>query len=318
MDGGMWTKLDIFTTTAGAEAVGASLLELGINGFQVQDAHDFEDFLEHKGAYWDYYDEELLKLKASETIVTVYLSDNEQGAENLKAVRSELDRLKAMDTAREWGRLECGFSDVREEDWALSWKKYYHASKVGERLVVCPSWEEYAPRGGEAVVRLDPGMAFGTGTHESTRLCMRMMEKHIHNDTKVLDLGTGSGILAISAVLLGAESALGVDIDETSVAVAAENAKLNNVSDKCSFIKDTVENHVNGGYGLVFANIVADVIIEYARHIASNLNECGVAILSGIIDDREQDVLNALERAGLKTIGRETDGGWVGLVVNRK
>lgn len=318
MDEGIWTKLDIFTTTSGAEAVAASLLELGINGFQVQDAQDFNDFLEHKGAYWDYYDEELLKLKDCETTVTVYLSDNGQGGENLAAIRQEVNRLKALDKDGDWGRLDCELSGIREEDWAFGWKKYYHAAKVGDKLVICPSWEEYEPADGEVVVKLDPGMAFGTGTHESTRLCMRLMEKYVTTRKKVLDLGCGSGILAISAVLLGAQSALGLDIDETSVAVATENAKLNNVSKKCRFVKDNLGNKINGSYGLIFTNIVADVIIEYVHHIISNLGDYGVVLFSGIIDTREQDVLDALAEAGLGVLERETDGGWVCLVCQRK
>lgn len=317
LDEDMWTKLDIFTTTSGAETVGAVLLELGINGFQVQDARDFEDFLERKAAYWDYYDEALLKLKDSETIVTAYLPGNEQGRESLAAIRQELDRLKGMDQYGEWGRLDCGISGVREEDWAFGWKKYYHPSKVGERLVICPSWEKYEPQGNEVVVKLDPGMAFGTGTHESTRLCMQLMEKYITKSMKVLDLGSGSGILAISAVLLGARSAFGLDIDETSVTVAAENARLNNVSKKCRFIKDSLGNHINGSYGLIFANIVADVIIEYVHHIISNLGDYGVVIVSGIIDEREQDVLDAITGAGLGVLERKTDGGWVCLACRR-
>lgn len=317
MNDNTWTKLDIATTTAGAEAVCASLLELGVNGFQIQDAQDFEDFLAHKGAYWDYYDEELLKLKDCETVVTVYLADNEQGAENLAAIRQELARLHAMDDGGEWGRLTCELSGVREEDWAFSWKKYYHAAKIGERLVICPSWEDCAPADGEVVVRLDPGMAFGTGTHESTRLCMRLMEKHVFAHTEVLDLGCGSGILAISAARLGARSALGLDIDEVSVGIAAENARLNEVADVCRFIKDDVGNLKSGSYGLIFANIVADVIIENLHHIVNNLDENGVAVLSGIIDTREQDVLDATKDVGLRILERETDGGWVCLVCAR-
>ncbi len=318
MEENNWTKMDIYTTTAGAEVLGASLLELGINGFQVQDAQDFEEFLEHKGAYWDYYDESLLKLKDSETIVTVYLSENEQGAETLAAIRIELTRLKELDKENEWGRLVFELSGVREEDWAFGWKKYYHATKVGERLVVCPSWEEYTPQENEVVLKLDPGMAFGTGTHESTRLCMELMQTHFKKNVKVLDLGCGSGILGISAVLLGAQSALGLDIDEVSVRVANENAAINKVNKKCRFIRDTLGNHINGSYGLIFANIVADVIIEYVHHIISNLGNYGIVIVSGIIDTREQDVLEALSAAGLGILERKTEGGWVAFALHRK
>lgn len=318
MDNPEWMRVDVFTSNAGIEPLTASLLELGINGFQVQDARDIEDFLERKAAYWDYYDEELLELRYAEPTVTLYLSENEQGNETLVALKQELRRLKELDSAGEWGRLEYGLSGVREEDWAFGWKKYYHAAKVGERLVVCPSWEEYSPAPGEVVVKLDPGMAFGTGTHESTRLCMKLMEKYDLKNKRVLDLGCGSGILAISAVLLGAQSALGLDIDEVSVRVANENAALNGVSKKCRFVRDTIGNCINGSYAVIFANIVADVIIEYVHHIISNFADYGVFIASGIIDTREQDVISALNEAGLAVIERVTEGGWVAFVCQRR
>lgn len=312
-----WTKVDIFTTTAGIEPVSAALLELGIAGFEVKDARDFEDFLQHKTGYWDYYDEELLKLRDVETTVTVYLADNEQGAENLAALRRELSRLKELDGENEWGRLCCELSGVREEDWAFGWKKYYHPVKVGEKLVVCPSWEEYTAAPDEVVVKLDPGMAFGTGTHESTRLCMKLAEQYLQNNANVLDLGCGSGILGISAALLGAQSVFGVDIDEVAVRVAQENAEQNGVGARCRFACGNLGEYTDGGYGIVFANLVADMIIEYVRHISGNLGDGGILIASGIIDTRGDDVINALTDAGLHIIKRETAGGWVALACRR-
>lgn len=313
-----WTKIDIFTSPAGIEPVCASLMELGIAGFQVTDPNDIEDFLEGKAGYWDYYDEELLKLRDAEAAVTVYLAGNEQGAETLAAIKQELNRLKRLDEDREWGRLEYELSGAREEDWANEWKKYYHPVKIGSKLVVCPSWEEYSPNAGETVIRLDPGMAFGTGTHESTRLCMQLMEKYLTPDIDVLDVGCGSGILGISAVLLGARVADGLDIDEVAVRVANENAAVNGVAKKCVFTRGTLDNRVSGSYGIVFANIVADVIIEYARSLAENTCDGGALIVSGIIDTREGSVINALVEAGLIIDTRETDGGWVALACKKR
>lgn len=312
-----WTRLDIFTTSEGVEVLTASLTSLGITGFQVQDPHDFEDFLEHKGAYWDYYDEELLKLKDAEVTVTLYIPRSDRGGECLQAIKQELIRLKTMDLQGGWGRLEYQMSGVREEDWESNWKQYYHPVKVGERLVICPSWEEYDASAGEVVVRLDPGMAFGTGTHESTRLCMQLTETYLKKGTRVLDLGCGSGILGISAYLLGANSVLGLDIDEVAVRVANENAEINGAAKKCRFVCDTVSSRINGNYGLIYANIVADVLIDHVEHIVSNLGDYGVLIASGIIDTREKDVLDAFSGAGLGILERKTERGWVALACQR-
>jgi ribosomal protein L11 methyltransferase len=304
-----WIKIDITTAAQGIEPLTAVILGLGIGGVQVQDANDIEELLAGKGAYWDYYDESILNLREAATVVTVYLPENAQGAETLLALEGELARLKKLDSAGEWGELAISRQGIREEDWAENWKKYYHAAKIGELLVICPAWERYEPANAEEiVVRLEPGMAFGTGTHETTRLCMRLLERCGPQGKAVLDLGCGSGILAVSAMLLGAKSAFGVDIDETAVRVAEENAALNGVT--CEFRRGGIPG-ISGKYGIVFANIVADVIIGHIDIIADYLEEGGIFIASGVIDTREADVLAAINSAGLHVTKRETDGGWV-------
>lgn len=308
-----WTQIDIFTTTAGIEPVGAALLELNVGGYQVQDAADFEQFLQGKTGRWDYIDESLMKLRDTETTLTIYLAGNEQGTEQLAALKQALDRLRNADTLREWGRLEYALTGVREEDWSNAWKQYYRPTKVGERLVVCPSWEQYKPKPCETVVMLDPGMAFGTGGHDSTRLCMRLLESFLPDTARVLDLGCGSGILAVAALLLGAREATGVDIDEVAVRVAKENAALNAVAGKCSFFCGNLGDKVSGQYDLIFANIVADVIISFLPDVQRLLAPGGVFITSGIIDTREPDVQAALPAAGLSVRQRLESGGWVGL-----
>lgn len=308
-----WTQVDVYTTTAGIEPVGAALLELNAGGYTVQDSRDFEEFLENKTGKWDYIEEELLALRDAETTLTVYLADNAQGAEQLAALREALSRLQAMDAEGRWGRLSCRLSGVREEDWQNAWKKYYAPVKVGERLVICPSWEEYTPSGDEVVVRLDPGMAFGTGSHDSTRLCLRLLEQTPAAGARVLDLGCGSGILAVAALLLGAESAVGVDIDEVAVRVAEENAALGGVADRCTFLRGSLGDRVTGTFDVIFANIVADVILSFLPDVRRLLAPGGVFITSGIIDTREQDVLDALPAAGLAVETRLESGGWIGL-----
>ena len=312
-----WLKLDIFTTSAGIEPVCAALLNLRTGGFQITDPNDLDDFLNRNTGYWDYYDESILRLKDAEAVVTVYIDGNGKGGEKLLEIRDELSRLKRMDEAREWGRLEYAASSVFEEDWASNWKKYYHPLKIGERLVVCPSWESYEPSENETVIKLDPGMAFGTGTHESTMLCLRLMESYMPKHAHVLDLGCGSGILSIAAVLLGAVSSEGVDIDETAVRVANENAALNGVSEKCRFSNRPLEDMINGQYRLVLANITADVIIEWIHPVTSNVSGHGVLILSGVIDVREDEVMAAVKSAGFGLLKREEQNGWVAMALSR-
>ncbi|MBC8570372.1 50S ribosomal protein L11 methyltransferase [Zongyangia hominis] len=308
-----WIEADIFTTTAGIDPVSDQLVALGVTGFAIQDAQDFRDFLEDTTIYWDYVDEELMKLTECETKITVYLPDNPQGAENLAAIRSMLGVLKDRDTDGAWGRLELSLTDVREEDWATAWKKYYHPVQVSERLLICPSWEEADLQPGQVMLRLDPGMAFGTGTHDTTRLCMQLIEKHMVPGCHVLDVGCGSGILSIAALLLGAKDALGVDIDQNAVKVAGENAALNGVEDRLTVLCGDLTARVQGQYELICANIVADVIIRLCPDIPRFLKKDGVFIASGIIDERLEDVREALSETGFVVDELRESGGWCAL-----
>ena len=199
-----------------------------------------------------------------------------------------------------------------------AWKKYYHPIRVGERLVVCPSWEEYERQPEDVVLTLNPGMAFGTGTHDTTRLCMELLEKYITPEVHVLDVGCGSGILAITAALLGAKEIKGCDIDEVAVKVAGENADLNGVGDRIAFHKGDLTSQVEGSFQLICANIVADVIIRLSEDVGKYLAEGGIFITSGIIDTREQDVLEALDKNGFTVIERRSSGGWVAMACKAK
>lgn len=314
-----WTEVRIYTTTAGIDPLTGSMLDLGLQGFMIEDAQDFDEFLHDTTPHWDYVDQAVMeKMKDCETCVTIYVADNPQGMEELMQVRQILARLKAQDPDGKYGRLELEMKDVDEEDWSNTWKKYYHPVQVGEHLVVCPSWEAYDRQPDDVVLTLNPGMAFGTGTHDTTRLCMELLEKYITPQDTVLDVGCGSGILAITAALLGANKIIGCDIDEVAVKVAGENAALNGVQDRIAFHQGDLTSQVEGSFQIICANIVADVIIRLSEDAGRYLAKDGIFITSGIIDTREQDVLNALEQNGFQVIERRTSGGWVALACKAK
>ena len=314
-----WTEVKIYTTTAGIDPLTGSMLDLGLQGFMIEDAQDFDEFLHDTTPHWDYVDQAVMeKMKDCETCVTIYVADNPQGMEELMQVRQILARLKAQDPDGKYGRLELEMKDVDEEDWSNAWKKYYHPVQVGEHLVVCTSWEAYDRKPDEVVLTLNPGMAFGTGTHDTTRLCMELLEKYITPQDTVLDVGCGSGILAITAALLGANKIIGCDIDEVAVKVAGENAALNGVQDRIAFHQGDLTSQVEGSFQIICANIVADVIIRLSEDAGRYLAKDGIFITSGIIDTREQDVLNALEQNGFQVIERRTSGGWVALACKAK
>lgn len=314
-----WTEVKIYTTTAGIDPLTGSMLDLGLQGFMIEDAQDFDEFLHDTTPHWDYVDQAVMeKMKDCETCVTIYVADNPQGMEELMQVRQILARLKAQDPDGKYGRLELEMKGVDEEDWSNAWKKYYHPVQVGEHLVVCPSWEAYDRQPDDVVLTLNPGMAFGTGTHDTTRLCMELLEKYITPQDTVLDVGCGSGILAITAALLGANKIIGCDIDEVAVKVAGENAALNGVQDRIAFHQGDLTSQVEGSFQIICANIVADVIIRLSEDAGRYLAKDGIFITSGIIDTREQDVLNALEQNGFQVIERRTSGGWVALACKAK
>ena len=206
---------------------------------------------------------------------------------------------------------ETSIVGVNEEDWANNWKQFYHTQHIGKRLVVSPSWEDYKPAEGEVVMNLDPGMAFGTGT----RLCLELLEECVTPETHILDVGTGSGILAVGGVLLGAPSALGVDIDPVAVKVAKENSELNGTSGRTEFVCGDLTDKVHGKFEIVTANIVADVIIRLLSTVKNYLLKGGTFIISGIIDTRADEVENACREAGFTTEKRLEHGGWVAIMM---
>lgn len=300
-----WVEADIFTTTEGIEAVTGSLLGYGINGFVIKDSADFEEFLNNKSVNWDYIDDDLMGLKDCETVVTVYLPENAQGLENLECIKSELRALKARDADNAFGRLEIELKNVREEDWANNWKQYFKPLEVGQKLLIKPSWESVAEDETRKILEIDPASSFGTGQHNTTQLCLELIEKKLGEGDRVLDLGCGSGILSIAALLLGAKSCTAVDIDENSVKIAKENAEKNNIKADVytAYCGNIVEDNalvekIGTGYDLICANIVADVLIAMSGSFKGFLKQGGKLIVSGIIDMRKDEVIDVIKAQG--------------------
>jgi len=303
-----WIEVKITTTAKGIETLTGVLYDMGISGIIISDKDDFAQFLENNRKYWDYVDEELEKLKEAESSITFYLSDDAVGAENLVLVKTAMQNLKKLDENHEYGKLDVVVANVKDEDWSENWKKYFHPLPIGEKVLIVPEWEQENLNNPDnrTVFTINPGMSFGTGSHESTQMCIEEIEKVVKKGDKILDLGCGSGILSVIALLLGAEKAVAVDIDDKAVEVAFSNLKLNKLDENMmqGFAGDITSDEelrskIGSEYEIVVANIVSDVIIAIAPFIRDFMKKDATFICSGIINERQIEVKEALERAGL-------------------
>lgn len=314
-----WIKATITTTSEGIDPVSGRLLELGISGIEIADKNDFTEFLENNRKYWDYVDEELERLKDADTTITFYLSCGAAGIEQLNAVKASMKALAAMDTDKVYGSLEIKSENVADEDWSEIWKQYFHPISVGKNILIQPAWEKADTPQDKCVFTVNPGMSFGTGSHPSTRFCLEEIEKYIKDGDSVLDLGCGSGILSITALLFGAKSAVAVDIDSNATDVAYDNLALNHLSKDLytTYTGDiTSDADLRGKLGrhdIVIANIVADVIIALAPYVRSFMKDDAVFICSGIILERLDEVKSALTENGLKIKEIKNDDDWAAI-----
>lgn len=261
-------------------------------GIYIEDYSDLE-VAARDIAHVDLIDEELIKRDRTKSIIHIYLSKSESAVE---AVAFLKERMTAAGID-----FELSKTTVDDEDWNENWKKYFKAFEIGKSLAVCPSWDKYDNRQNRKVISLDPGAAFGTGSHATTSLCLEVLEQTVTPDSRILDIGTGSGILAVASLLLGAKSAVGVDIDPLSVETAIGNAKRNNVFDRAEFLYGDLADKITGKYDIVCANIIADVVIRLFENVADFMEDGAKLIVSGIIDLRANDVEIAAKKHGFKT-----------------
>ena len=313
-----WLEVHIDPTHTGLDPVAALLSTLEIDNLVIDDEEEFQDFLEETRPHWDYVDEDLASRMRGRSRITFYLLAGDAGFAKLAEVRMALQTLK--ESRSDCGSLLLTLENIQDADWENSWKQYYKPLEIGERLLVVPQWEN-AGSTERVTVTLDPGLTFGTGNHATTRLCLTALERAVHGGERVLDLGCGSGILSIAALRLGAASALAVDIDEQCLTVARDNAALNQTGPDTFSVRignvltdEDFRASLGGGYDLVLANIVADVIIGLAPLVSSFLREGGRFLCSGIIDQRTEEVAQALREAGLTILERHESEGWAAFV----
>lgn len=301
-----WIEVNVQVTHEAVEVVADILTAAGTSGVAIEDPQLINN-LRNSGT-WELCD---IPEQENTEIVTVsaYYADDEKLQDRLKQIESELAAVEERIGSFRFGNIR--FRSLSEKDWANEWKQYFHVTHVGESLVIKPSWEEYTPKEGEHVIKIDPGMAFGTGTHHTTNMCMARLEKVLLANAEVFDVGTGSGILAIAAALLGAKSVKAVDIDAVAVRVARENIADNGLEDKIEVKEGDLLRGTEGQADVIIANIIADIIIMLLKDIPGKLKDDGIFLASGIISDRRADVEAAAAEVGMKVDHVDEKGGWV-------
>lgn len=303
-----WTQLKVNCNTQDLDKVSA-IMSMVDNSLLIEDYSDIEENL--MTIYGELIDESILLADKSKASVSVFLPPEQNAMEilsNLK-LRFETENIE----------VSTEVIGVNMSDWENEWKKYYKPLRIGENIVIVPAWEKFEQKDTDVVVRMDPGMAFGTGTHETTRLCMALLEKHIQKDLTVLDIGTGSGILSICASKLGANCAYAYDIDPVAVKVANENIKDNNITNVVCGVSDLLKNvlKVEGGYDLVLANIVADIILRMAPDVSSYMKTGGKLVTSGIIETQAENVKDVLLGYGFVLDDKLSENDWVAFVFKK-
>jgi len=305
-----WTEVRIKTTEEASDAVSEMLTSIGAGGVVIEDPNEIRRQIESPDSL-DYADQEFMDSLGTDVTVMAYFNQ-ESTPEELSTLIQE--KLKFISQFLDVGQGYMGYSLVDDEDWSTAWKKYYKPFHISDSVVIKPSWEDYDKEDGEIVIELDPGMAFGTGTHETTRLCSQLLEKHVRKGDTVIDVGCGTGILSIIAVKLGAVKATAIDIDEVAARVSRENCAINGVSDSIDVRKGVLADIEPFTADIVVANIIADVVIKLAEPMPQYLKKGGILLTSGIIRERREDVVKAYTGLGFEVVSIDEMGEWVAIV----
>lgn len=310
-----WSEIAIHTTHEATEAVANIFHEAGSSGVIIEDSA--EPDREREDRFGEIYELDKDNFPSEGVIVKAYLPINSFLIETMKDIERLIAELPNY--GLNVGRNEIKTSEVDDEDWATAWKKYYHPVKISGRFTIVPTWEEYEPvESDELIIELDPGMAFGTGTHPTTVLCMQALEKYVQKDDIVVDVGTGSGVLSIGAAMLGAKRVQALDLDFTAVTVAKENIELNNVEKIIEVTHGNLLESVKIQPNIIIANILAEVIMSFSADAATLLPEDGLFIVSGIIGEKRDLVKNDLLEKGFEIIESVLMEDWVAIIAKKK
>lgn len=312
-----WIELIVHTTTEGSDCVSGIFMDCGAAGTMIEDRADIPDPDQPHGI-WEIIDPALLESMPSDVLVHAWFEESPSLPALLDSIRSRLVELSSKQPeSADYGTLHLDTRSVNDQVWTDIWKKYFKPFHAGSRLVIKPSWEPYTPNADDLVIELDPGMAFGSGTHETTGMCLSLLESVIHGGEDIIDVGTGSGILAIGAALLGAGHVLAVDIDPDAVKVAQENVNHNHVGHIISVQQGNLLDRVTDICDICVANIISDVIISFASPLMKHIRPGGLFICSGIVSQRSDEVALALKAAGYEILQKVTKGEWTAFLSRR-
>ena len=304
-----WTEISITVDTKDIDVAGDIANMVVPYGIYIEDYSNLEGEV-MEIAHIDLIEEELLKADRTKGIIHVYVNPHENPLEAVSFIKERLDEQGI--------EYDIKIADCATEDWVNNWKQYFHPMPIGEKLLIRPVWEDEYDAGGRKILHIEPGLAFGTGSHPTTKICLETLEKYIDESSTVLDIGCGSGILSIASLLLGAESAFGVDIDSLAVKTAMANAEENGFgNDRFNVVQGNLSDKVSGKYNVIVANIVADIIMEFNKEVGKFLDDDGVYITGGIIEAREDEVLMSFIQNGFEVINRFEEKGWLVFVLKK-
>lgn len=311
-----WMKLTVLTTTIASDIVSQTLIDAGSAGTVIEDKNDVKLNQRPEGQ-WDIIDEEIARRIGDDVKVTGFYPLDERASDTAAHVREKLSKLSELAPGVELGKLTVNMSTIDDEDWAENWKSRYKPFRLGRHFVVKPTWEHFDAEPEDKIIEIDPGMAFGSGTHETTGMCVALLEENVKPGMTVIDVGTGTGILAIAAAKMGARDVLATDLDPMATRVATENVALNHLSDTvrtaCGDLLESVDENAD----IVVANIIADVICMMAAPVRKHIVPGGLFICSGIARERKDEVLSALNAAGYTDLDIRDKGEWTAIAARR-